>query len=180
MHHDDPFKPEPAKQLAVLWTKAQPAVRAFIFSLTRDREAADDLLQEVAVTVVEKFAELKSHEAFVAWALSIARFKAMNYQAAVKRDRMVFDDEAVEHLAAAHERIAPLASEHRIALAHCIERLNDREREVIDRKYAQNQSGAEIALALGIETNNVYALLHRIRQTLLRCIRRRLELRGDA
>ncbi len=43
------------RQAARLWTLAQPVVSAFVTSVVRDFTARDDVLQEVAVAVLESF-----------------------------------------------------------------------------------------------------------------------------
>ncbi len=42
------------KQLTLEWTKAQPSVERFIRSFVRSRADADDVLQEVALTIVDQ------------------------------------------------------------------------------------------------------------------------------
>lgn len=171
----DSSMPPAARELAALWTRAQPTVRGFIYSLTHDREAAEDILQDVAVTAVDKFAELENREAFTGWVLAIARYKVLNHRTALARDRHVFDASVLDGLTAAHERLAPLAAERRAALAHCIGKLDERGRDAVHRKYTLNQSAAEMADDMGVQPNTVYQLLHRVRGNLLDCITQRLK-----
>lgn len=171
----EPAMPPAARELAALWTRAQPTVRGFVYSLTHDRQAAEDIVQDVAVTAVDKFAELENREAFLGWVLAIARYKVLNHRTAAARDRHVFDDAVLDGLAAAHERLAPLAAARRAALAHCIDKLDDRGRDAVHRKYTLNQSAAEMADDMDIQPNTVYQLLHRVRRNLLDCITQQLE-----
>ena len=50
-------------------------VRYFVRQLVGSRDTADDLLQEVWITVYRKIATLRQPEAFVAWLYGIARHK---------------------------------------------------------------------------------------------------------
>ena len=43
------------KHATRLWTLAQPVISAFVTSVVRDFAARDDVLQEIAVAVIESF-----------------------------------------------------------------------------------------------------------------------------
>lgn len=60
-------------EAARLWTLAVPAVSAFISSLVRDFQDRDDLLQNVAVAVLESFDRYDPSFSFTGWAIGIAR-----------------------------------------------------------------------------------------------------------
>lgn len=62
-----------------LWTAHQPAVSGYLNALVRDRLAAEDLLQETALTALRIFSEYDPQRPFVAWILGVARFKALGY-----------------------------------------------------------------------------------------------------
>lgn len=89
------------RQAARLWTLAQPVVSAFVTSVVRDFSARDDVLQEVAVAVIESFDRYDSSQSFVGWALGIARNQVGLYLRRVRRNRLVFDDETIGCLASA-------------------------------------------------------------------------------
>ncbi|MCH1507807.1 MAG: hypothetical protein L7T84_01255 [Akkermansiaceae bacterium] len=46
---------ESFKALTVEWTRAQPAVARFVRSFVRNRADAEDVLQEVALAIVDRF-----------------------------------------------------------------------------------------------------------------------------
>ena len=163
-----------AHNLALLWTQAQPLVRAFLYAATRNATVADDLMQDVAVTVVDKFAELKSHDRFNAWALAIARHKLMNHRTVSARDRHRYGQGMMESLSAACERLAPQVDQRRAALEHCIDHLDARGRDAIRRRYFHEQPIGRMAEELNATPNVVHVLLNRVRRNLLQCIERRL------
>ena len=43
------------RQAFALWTQAQPAVSAFVYALVGDARMRDEILQDVAVAVLESF-----------------------------------------------------------------------------------------------------------------------------
>lgn len=61
------------RQATRMWTLAQPAVSAFITSVVRDFRDRDDVLQDVAVAVIESFGRWDPERPFAAWAIGVAR-----------------------------------------------------------------------------------------------------------
>ena len=60
------------QRMTIEWTRAQVSVGRFIRSFVRNRAEADDVLQEVALVIVDRFETWDSNRPFVAWALGIA------------------------------------------------------------------------------------------------------------
>ncbi|MBI1368500.1 MAG: sigma-70 family RNA polymerase sigma factor [Planctomycetes bacterium] len=171
-----------AKRIARLWTAAQPTVRSFLHALLREPGAVDDLLQEVAVTIVDKFDELRSADKFASWAMGIARNKVMNYRTVRSRDRHLFDSQAVDRLIDVHASMAGESEPRRAALERCLETLSKRGRAAIDLRYEEELASEAIGAKLGLTRNAVNVLLHRTRAALLECIESRLSMRkgGEA
>lgn len=162
------------RECTTAWTEAQQPVRRFIRSLVRDHQHVEDLTQEVAVTIVDKFAEYDRSRSFTAWALGIARNKVMNYWSKQGRDRHRFDPVALGNLMAAHEDLHQTAEDRREALASCLEKLARDDRSLLNRHYGESISATGLADSLGLTTNAIYIRLHRIRRNLLACIERTL------
>ena len=80
-----------AHEVARLWTLAQPAVSAFIASMVRNIHARDDILQDVAVAVLDSFGSYDPSRPFVAWAIGVARNQVRLYLRRQSRDRLSFD-----------------------------------------------------------------------------------------
>ena len=170
---------EQMRALTAAWTEAQPTVRLFIRSLVRDHQHVEDLTQEVAATVVDKWSEYDRQRSFEAWALGIARNKVMNYWTRQGRDRHVFDPGALDRLAEAHRRLQPESEQRREALDECLKKLSGRDHELIARHYQQSESPRSLAEQTGVTLNAIYIRLHRVRRTLLECIELTLGRRGN-
>ena len=65
-----------AREAFAQWTLAQPAVSAFVQAMVPDRAERDDVLQEVAMAVLESFGSYDRSRPFVPWAIGIARHVA--------------------------------------------------------------------------------------------------------
>lgn len=66
MRPDEEYVDESTRQATRLWTLAQPAVSAFVTSVVRDFRDRDDVLQDVAVAVVDSFDSYDPQKPFVA------------------------------------------------------------------------------------------------------------------
>src|SRR3954447_11640897 len=89
---------ERTREVARLWTLAQPTVSAFVASMVREIRDRDDVLQDVAVAVLDSFDSYDPSRPFVAWALGIARNQALLHLRRKGRDRLVFDAEALDRI----------------------------------------------------------------------------------
>lgn len=98
MSDRDPHNPD-ASSLAVLWTKAQPAVAAFIRSVVPDYHDAQDVLQQTAIVVFKKFAEFDTSSNFIAWSIGVARFEVLHARRSSARDHHLFDSDEVSRIA---------------------------------------------------------------------------------
>ena len=164
------------RQATRLWTLAQPVVSAFVTSIVRDFAARDDVLQEVAVAVIESFERYDESRQFVGWALGIAQNQVGLYLRRVRRDRLVFDDETVSCLASAFLEVSVEASPRLDYLQECLQSLEGRARQICDLRYRNDLKPAAIADVVGMTANSVAKALQRIRDQLRGCIERKAAL----
>ena len=168
------------RQAARLWTLAQPVVSAFVTSVVRDFTARDDVLQEIAVAVIESIDRYDAARPFVAWALGIAQNQVWLYLRRVRRDRLVFDEETVSCLASAFVEASVEQSPKLDFLQDCLQGLEGRAKEICELRYRNDLKPAAIANAVGMTANSVAKALQRIRDQLRDCIERKAALAGSA
>ena len=165
----------PNTNLTLLWMDAQPVVKAYLNSLIRDRATAEDVLQQVALTVTEKFEQYDPARSFTGWAMGIARHKTLQFFERSSNDRHRFSNELLLQIADTHERLAHEASAQSEALSECIERLPPKSLALLKRRYVQDLKPGKIAKTLGLSPNAVRLALHRIRAALRNCIEKQLQ-----
>jgi RNA polymerase sigma-70 factor (ECF subfamily) len=165
---------ESMRDLARLWVQSQSAISAYLTANVIDVHHAEDLVQEVAQVVAEKFAEYDRERSFTSWALGIARNRLLKYYRTRARDRLVLSEMALTQLGSALERIEHEAEDRRNALRTCLERIAGRRRRVLEMRYGENAKVGEIAQQLGMSADGVSVMLHRIRSVLYACIQRQL------
>lgn len=169
---------ESMRELARLWVQSQSAISAYITANVIDVHHADDLVQEVAQVVAEKFSEYDRARSFTSWALGIARNRLLKYYRSRARDRLVLSEAALARLGEAMERVEHEAEDRRAALRYCLERISGRRREVLDMRYGQNSKITEIAARFGMSPSGVSVMLYRVRAVLFRCVRGQLAKQG--
>jgi RNA polymerase sigma-70 factor (ECF subfamily) len=162
------------RQAFTLWTTAQPAVSAFVLALVGDRAARDEVLQDVALAVLEGFERFDTSRPFLPWALGIARNEVANARRRRGRFPMQLSDAAEQALAAAVAEVSEDERARLSRLADCLRRLEGRPREICDLRYRSDLSPARIASVLGLRPNTVSKALERVRAELRACIEERL------
>lgn len=163
------------------WTVAQPIVSAYVASVVKDFRDRDDVLQEIAVAVLESYAEYDPLRPFVAWTLGIARNQIGTYLRSRKRNRLVFDHETVELLAKAFEQTEQEQPQSLAYLKDCLGKLESRARQLCVLRYESDLKPAAIAGLLSMTPNAVAKSLQRIREQLRQCVERQAAMeRGGA
>lgn len=158
-----------------LLTGHQQRLYRYIVSLLGNADAAWDVLQETNRVLLEKRDRFEPGTSFVNWALTVAQYQTMAWLRNQSRDRLVATPEIVELLAT--ESPAPNAhdDDRASALKNCVEALSQEHRDLLHRRYARSQPLAELSLEFGRSVNALKQLFFRVRQALLECVQRRLE-----
>jgi RNA polymerase sigma-70 factor, ECF subfamily len=177
---DDRGAPEFAavRELARLWVQSQSVISAYITANVIDAHHAEDLVQEVAQVVAEKFTTFDRSRSFLSWALGIARNRVLKYYRSRARERLILSEHALTRLEHALERVEHEVEDRRAALRVCLERIQGRRREVLELRYSENTPILEIANRFGMSSDGVFVMLHRIRSVLYDCIHRQLAREG--
>jgi RNA polymerase sigma-70 factor (ECF subfamily) len=160
------------------FTAQEPALRAFVRSLVPRVADANDVMQEVAVVLWQKYGEWACGEDFRRWAFGVARFKVLAWQRDRMRDRNVFGTDLIELLATEAEIDANRLERQREALRFCLEKLPSDQRRLVDAAYAPGGRIDELARRIGRTPMAVYKQLHRIRIALVDCTRGVLQKEG--
>jgi RNA polymerase sigma-70 factor (ECF subfamily) len=162
------------RQALTQWTLAQPAVSAFVHAWVQDRTERDDVLQEVAVAVLESYETYDPSRPFLPWALGIARHLAADSLRRRRRRPLLLGQEAAEALAGAVAEVADAERDRLSHLSRCIQELDGRAREICELRYRQDLAPSAIASMLGIQPNTAAKALQRVREQLRQCIERRV------
>lgn len=156
------------------WLEVEPSVSAYVFASISGFHDAEDVVQRIAQELARRFDEYDSSRPFVGWALWIAKSRVIDFYRAQDSRRVVFSDELLGQLADTIAKQADDRSNRREALEACLEELPPKSRRLLDLRYVEELSAAEMAQETGTTSGSVRVLLSRVRTVLASCIERRL------
>jgi RNA polymerase sigma-70 factor (ECF subfamily) len=162
------------KRMTIDWTRTEPSVERFVRSFIRDSVEAEDVLQEVALVIVDSYASYDDKQPFLGWALGIARRVVWTHLRKKYRDRDLMLADAIDQVSSAFERLDPHVQDMKDALAHCVEKVSGDSRRALLLRYEEGLELKQIAKRLGKSAGHVGVLLYRVRAALRECIERRL------
>jgi RNA polymerase sigma-70 factor (ECF subfamily) len=166
-------------EFAELLREAQSRLFGYIHSLVRDLDDADDLFQQTTLILWNKFDDFDLRRSFLSWACGVARLEACNFLRSRGRQRLYFSDDLNLLLAEAQEELThDELDERRDALAACVEKLRQRDRQLLDECYGHEGGVTAVAVRHGRSPQSVHNSLRRIRRALFECIRRTLDRRS--
>jgi len=162
------------KEFVRLLTAHSRRIYAYILAMLPNRADAEEVFQEVSVTLWDKFDDFEAGTSFGAWACRIAYYKVMQYRDRQRRRPTPFTEaflEAVDHeLLTTDESVD---AEYR-ALSECLQKLSEEDRWLIEHRYQPGGSPHRLAHRLGLPVRRIYKSLSRIRKSLLVCVTRTL------
>ena len=136
------------------------SVERFVRYRMNVKADADDVLQEVFLTAYQKFSQLKNKDSFKAWIISIARNKCNDYFRA-KAAQMEISIEELSQWELSAGRLG-------ISVVHTVQetldRLGDKDKQILYLYFWKELPQAEIAKKLGIPVGTVKSRLHTAKQ----------------
>jgi len=137
----------------------------YIFRQVKNKEDAEDILQEVFIKVYRKLDLYDPEQNFTSWIVTICRNTVMDHFR-----RKTPDNELIDHIDLVDQETPErvfMAGTFSKLLDNKIDQLPGKYRDLILLKYFEDQSYDEIALTLGIPKNQVKWQLHQARKKLM-------------
>lgn len=159
----------------------QTSIYRFIMSLVPQADEAEDILQQVSVTLWRNWDSYDPERGkFLNWAIGVARNHVRNHirQRATRNQHVVFDEGLVEQLASTRANMDDF-DQRRDALNACLQRLSAQARSLVESYYGRTVSVSEMARSYGLTARSLFRQVSGIRHALLDCITRRLEKTAD-
>jgi RNA polymerase sigma-70 factor (ECF subfamily) len=153
---------------ASLVRRHKTGIYNFVLRLVRSATAAEDLVQDVFVKVVQNAADFKHESRFSTWAYAIARnicidhLRKMSFRQHASLDQpqgeadgpTLLDRTADAHPGASVDRTA-IGAEMGRRITRCVEQLPDEQREVFLLREVANLPFKDIAAITGVPENTV-------------------------
>jgi len=149
---------------------SESSLRGYILTHVRDFEVAEDLLQQTALVLWQKFDQYDPGRPFLAWALGVARLEILN--AARRRpDRSLVESDLDGLVVGEYLRLESELPLRRQLLRGCLQHLPASMTEAVRLRYAEGFSLDQIAAKLGKSLAAIKVTLHRARLSLQDCVR---------
>jgi len=154
---------------------------SYVYALAPGWQDAEEVMQRVRIRIWQQFDQYETDKPFDAWARAIAYYLVLAYRKEKSRQREFFTERILEAVSNQFETHLERANERRDALFGCLDKLDDRKRDLVHTYYSSvKRSSESIAEQLSMTPNALRQSLFRIRKALLDCVERtmRAESRG--
>ncbi|HXS46919.1 MAG TPA: sigma-70 family RNA polymerase sigma factor [Solirubrobacterales bacterium] len=145
------------------WDEAHRTCLRFAYRYAKNRTEAEDIAQDAVLRAWRRRSTLRNSAARKQWLAAIVRNEAFREFGRLRPDPV--DTIEVAH-GADDERV--LATVEQADLHAAIDRLNNRDRQLVRLRYDEDLTQAAIARRLGIPEGTVKVRLHRVRAKLRR------------
>jgi len=150
-------------------------LEGFVWSIVGDRNLVEDVMQEVALLVVQKGGQLPDEARLSVWMLRSARFKSLAAIRTKRRFPQLFDDAVLDQIEARWKNNESLKEGSAAnALHKCIARLTENNRRIITLRYGDDLRSSEIAKILSRKVSAIYKAIVRIHKQLAQCVKGQL------
>ncbi len=171
--------PHPAKSegtFSELLIREQEFLRNLIRTIGVPVSDVPDVLQDANLYLVESQSKYQPGTNFRAWAAQVTRFRCLNYFRARKRRPMVnLSEQALDlitgELVESFDELRPRLK----GLDHCLGKLSEDHRKLLDQVYSKGHSLKQIAGIRGASHSAIRKTVSRIRHALRDCIRNWVE-----
>ena len=153
---------------AEMCRRMAPRIRLYGLRHLRSPSAADDLVQQVLLKVLEalRSARLREPDRLAQFVVGTCRMTVLDLRRSANRQEellAIFGGDLVPDP-------PPMPTLDDRQLASCVQALKERERSVVVMAFYDEQTAAETARALGISEANVRVIRHRAMQQLRDCM----------
>jgi RNA polymerase sigma-70 factor (ECF subfamily) len=166
--------PKPAAQqefLRVFLANEREILR-YVAALVPVIADAEEIVQQTAVVLWEKFDEYDAERPFAPWACRFALNVTRQWIGRQQRWRALLNGGLAEALALRREQLRPEFNSRLVHLHRCMQKLPEEQRSLIDGYYVRQIDIQALAQQAQRTVEAVYKSLQRIRRQLRDCIER--------
>ncbi|HHY85778.1 MAG TPA: sigma-70 family RNA polymerase sigma factor [Verrucomicrobia bacterium] len=150
--------------------RSEREIFRYVSCLVPNTADAEDIVQQTALALWEKFDAYDPAQPFTPWACRFALNKTRQWMERRKRWQTLLENGLAEELARRREELQPELEERLQHLEGCLDKLPEAHRELVEGYYHRRDDVERLARGAGRSVVATYKLLQRIRQTLQLCI----------
>jgi RNA polymerase sigma-70 factor, ECF subfamily len=149
----------------ILVNKYELMILKFIYNMIKDKEASEDICQEVFITVYNKLYMYNTNYKLSNWMLQIAKNKCIDY---IRKYKRVYEANLEEVQELATKEVSPEEAaeynETKNLILKFIGELNDADRQIITLRYTENLTFTDIAQILDMSESAVKRRYYKTRE----------------
>jgi RNA polymerase sigma-70 factor, ECF subfamily len=156
-----------------LFLRSEREVFRYVAALVPNVTDAEDIVQQTALALWEKFDAYDSAQPFTPWACRFALNKAHQWIEQRQRWKALLDHGLAEELAQRRQELHPEFERRLKHLEACLAKLPPEQRSLVEAYYFERTDIESLAARSGRTAAAIYKTLQRIRQTLQLCVESR-------
>lgn len=145
----------------LLYKRWHPRLLRFAYRLTRDREAAQDVMQEAAMAMAKNIRKLQDPAKFSAWAYTIVRRRSADHIQKAMKERDI-----KMRFKADYKPVSSNVADETLSLKQALARLPPADQVLLKLFYIDGMSGADMSGAMGIPLGTIKSRLFTARAKL--------------
>jgi RNA polymerase sigma-70 factor (ECF subfamily) len=153
-----------------LFLRSEREIFRYVAVLVPNVMDAEDIVQQTAMALWEKFDAYDPSQPFAPWACRFALNKARQWIERRQRRQALLDHGLAEELAQRRQELQPEFEQRLKHLEGCLGKLPEAQRSVVEGYYYERASIQTLAQRSGRSEAATYKMLQRIRHALLVCV----------
>jgi RNA polymerase sigma-70 factor, ECF subfamily len=153
-----------------LFLRSEKEIFRYVAVLVPNLADADDIVQQTALALWEKFDSYDPARPFTPWACRFALNKARQWIERRQRWQALLDNGLAEELALRREELQPGFDTRLRHLEGCLDKLPEEQRSLVEGYYFRRDGIETLGERSGRTAAATYKMLQRIRRTLQTCI----------
>ena len=152
-----------------LYNYVQLRLYSYLLAMVHNHNDAEDLLQETAVVLWDKFDQFQEGTSFDAWAIKIASNKALDFMRRNRNTKQFFHEAFYETVSQQAQKDSGDVSERSEAFCFCLNKLPANSKKLLSMRYQKNISIKHISQVTGRSANGLYQSFSRIINAMREC-----------
>jgi RNA polymerase sigma-70 factor (ECF subfamily) len=153
-----------------LFLRSEREVFRYVASMVPNVSDAEDIVQQTALTLWEKFDAYDPAQPFTPWACRFALNKVRQWIERKQRWQLLLAGGLAEELSQRREELQPELDRRLAHLDECVRKLPQEQQQILEGYYYRRASIDELGLKSNRSAEATYKLLQRVRYLLRQCI----------
>src|SRR6185369_1892707 len=170
MHSPSTEMDDRSTRFVELLTAHQRDLFSYIDTLMAGDTATPDVLQDTSLALWSRLADFDFERPFLPWAFGFAYQRVLAWRKTRNRSRLVFSEQVLELISDVYLNDTTSADARLAALRHCLEKLNDDDKRLVQERYVDKAAVKSLAARFGQTANQLSVRLFRIRHALGKCV----------